>query len=253
MIDTTEINNCQKTTLKMKNVGIEHLDCAENVKALSQLLKHSFNKKSYNVFQGVISLLPNQGLDVMIQKLTPYNQPKHTYLLKKNNHIEQKSLSFDKFALKIIKNYQKWLTKKWQEQKEMSLNQLTFVGINNVMFTTTSYIDTLIAYLANPINGMQEFYYKSHSNFTLFDTSLNEQIINEFDYFSAKIIAKPQVLNNEIAIKFIITFLKINQTKIKPTSYIFSLLKLITESNNKLSYAIVPQELETITFFFHSY
>ena len=45
MIDTTEINNCQKTTLKMKNVGIEHLDCAENVKALSQLLKHSFNKK----------------------------------------------------------------------------------------------------------------------------------------------------------------------------------------------------------------
>lgn len=61
------------------------------------------------------------------------------------------------------------------------------------------------------------------------------------------------MLNNEIAIKFIITFLKINQTKIKPTSYIFSLLKLITESNNKLSYAIVPQELETITFFFHSY
>lgn len=134
----------------------------------------------------------------------------------------------------------------------MSINQLTFVGINNVMFTTTSYIDTLIAYLSNPINGMQEFYYKSHSNFTLFDTSLNEQIINEFDYFSAKIIANPQVLNNEIAIRFIMTFLKKNQTKIKPTSYIFSLLELITESNNKLSYTIAPQELKTITLFFHS-
>ena len=253
MINATEIDNSQKIMLKMKNLGIEHLNCTENIKVLSQLLKNSFNKKLYNVFQGVISLSPNQKLDVMIQKLTPYSQPKHTYLLKKNNHIEQKSLSFDKFALKIIKNYQKWLTKKWQEQKEMLLNQLTFVGINNIMFTTTSYIDTLIAYLANPINGMQEFYYKSHSNFTLFDTSLNKQIINDFDYFSAKIIANPQVLNNEIAIRFIMTFFKKNQTKIKPTSYIFSLLELITESNNKLSYTIAPQELETITFFFHSY
>lgn len=118
MINATEIDNSQKIMLKMKNLGIEHLDCTENVKVLSQLLKNSFNKKSCNVFQGVISLLPNQGLDVMIQKLAPYSQSKHTYLLKKNNHIEQKSLSFDKFALKIIKNYQKWLTKNGKNKKK---------------------------------------------------------------------------------------------------------------------------------------
>lgn len=167
--------------------------------------------------------------------------------------MNKKNLSFDKFALKIIKNYQKWLVKKWQEQKEMSLNQLTFVGINNVMFTTTSYIDILLSYLTNPTNGMQEFYYKNHSNFTLFDTSLNKQIINKFDYFSAKIITKTQAFNNEIAIRFIFTFFKKNQTKIKPTSYTFSLLKLIAESNSKLSYTIAPQELENIIAFFHSY
>lgn len=90
MININKTDNYSKPILKMQNLEIEYLDCTENIKALSQLLKNSFNKKLYNVFQGVISLLPNQRLDIMIQKLTPYNQPKHTYLLKKSNHIEQK-------------------------------------------------------------------------------------------------------------------------------------------------------------------
>ena len=44
MINATEIDNSQKIMLKMKNLGIEHLNCTENIKVLSLLLKYSFNK-----------------------------------------------------------------------------------------------------------------------------------------------------------------------------------------------------------------